>query len=41
MKFRNQIRANAQIYMKTLKEKITKQERGFHYNPKKIIMVVT
>jgi len=35
----DQIRANTQIYVKTRKEIITVQERGFHYNSEKITML--
>jgi len=36
----NQNSANTKIYMKTLKRKITERERGFHYNSKKITVVI-
>jgi len=41
MNLRKQTRANAQIYVKIRKKKITEQERGFHYNSDKITMVIT
>jgi len=40
MKFRDQIRTNAQIYVKTQKGKTTVQERELHYNSDKITMMV-
>jgi len=39
MNFRDQIRANAQIYVKTQKGK-TQCKREFHYNSEKITMVI-
>jgi len=39
MKFRDQTRANTQIYVKTQKGKIT-EEIGFHYDSEKITMVI-
>jgi len=41
MNLRDQTRTNAQIYVKTRKKKkTTEKERGFHYNSKKITMVI-
>ena len=37
---RDQIKVNAQIYVKTRKKKTTEKKRGFHYHSRRIIVVI-